>query len=47
MSEKIKRQGILRNEKRIVCKYTSQGIFVALQKQVIGLRGYGDSEMLA
>jgi hypothetical protein len=47
MSEKIKRQGILRNEKRIVCKYTSQGIFVALQKQVIGLRDYGDSEMLA
>lgn len=47
MSKKIKKQGILRNEKRIVCKYAGQGIFVVLQKQVIVLRDYGDSEMLA
>lgn len=47
MSEKIKKQGISRNEKRVVCKLTSEGTFVALQKQVIGLRDYGDSEMLA
>ncbi len=47
MSEKIKRQGILRCEERIVCKYTCQGLFVALQKQVIVLRDYGGSEMLA
>lgn len=47
MLEKIKRQGILRNEERIVCKYTFRGIFVALQKQAIVLRDYGGSEMLA
>ena len=46
MSKKIKKQGILRSEKRIVCKYAGQGIFVVLQKQVIVLRDYGDSEML-